>query len=29
VKYSFEKAIEIVAKELKEEGFGILTDLDF
>ena len=28
VSYSFEKAIEQVTKELKKEGFGILTEID-
>ena len=28
VDYSFEKAIEKVTEELKEEGFGILTEID-
>jgi len=29
VSYSFEKAIERVTEELKKEGFGVLSDLDF
>ncbi len=28
VNYSFDEAIEKITKELKEEGFGILTEID-